>query len=47
MVKSIIVSDELHEELIIEAGSLQSIEGKNITLPKVIERALVFWRKKR
>ena len=47
MVKSIIISEELHGELIREKGFIQSAEGKNITLAEMIERLLKFWRKKR
>ena len=45
MVKSIIVTDELHEELVREAGQLQQAEGKNIPMPELIKRMLVRWRK--
>ena len=47
MVKTIKISEELHEELTREKGFIQSAEGKNIVYEEMIERLLKFWRKKR
>lgn len=47
MVKSIGgISEELHEELVREAGNLQQAEGKYISLAELIERMLKHWRRK-
>jgi len=44
--KSLLISEELHKQLMIEAGSIQSKEGKFIGVPKLVELMLINWRKK-
>lgn len=43
--KLIMISDELHKQLMKEAGALQQKEGKFIGVPKLIELMLIHWRK--
>lgn len=43
--RPILISDELHKQLMKEAGALQNKEGKFIGVPKLIELMLLNWRK--